>query len=77
MLLPPGFILIYCSSNNLDGRVVIAEFPEGQTDKNCLIISTGAYDWYNEPVDDGTEQTNGYLENIKQLTTNSLKYLSK
>jgi len=58
----------------LNGRVLIAEW--GDADKNVLVITTGAYDWYNEPDANGNpSQANSYLINIKILTQNSLNYL--
>ena len=64
--------------NNLDGRVTIAEFPNSSTDKNVIVISMGAYDWYNETNSSGVpSQSNGFLNNIKILTQNSINYLYK
>ncbi|MFP9100775.1 DUF4960 domain-containing protein [Flavobacterium sp. RHBU_24] len=58
----------------LNGRVVIAEW--GDTDKNVVVISLGAYDWYNEPDANGNpSQANGYINNIQTLTLNSINYL--
>ncbi|SFU56309.1 protein of unknown function [Pustulibacterium marinum] len=63
--------------DNLDGRVLIAEFPAEATDINAMIISFGAYDWYNEADSSGNpSQSNAYLDNIKILTANSLNYLA-
>lgn len=60
----------------LDGRVLIAEFPNAGTDINAMIISFGAYDWYNEADASGNpSQANAYLDNVKSLTANSLNYL--
>lgn len=61
--------------NNLDGRVAIAEFPGGSANKKCITISMGSYDWYNETVNGNPSQPNGFLDNIKKLTENSLNYL--
>lgn len=58
--------------DGLNGRVTIAEFPGGTSDITSMIISMGAYDWYNENDTDGN---NGYKDNIKILTANSLDYL--
>ncbi|MFY1047186.1 DUF4960 domain-containing protein [Chryseobacterium sp. GP-SGM7] len=62
--------------DNLDGRVGIAEFPGGTANKKCIIISMGAYDWYNETSNGNPSQPNGFLDNIKKLTDNSLNYLA-
>ncbi|WP_194765997.1 DUF4960 domain-containing protein [Tamlana sp. I1] len=59
--------------DNLDGRVSIAEFPGGATNINTVVISMGAYDWFNE---NDTNENNGFLDNIKILTANSLDYLA-
>lgn len=59
----------------LNGRVTIAEFPGGTANKNCVVISMGAYDWYNETSNGTPSQTNAYLDNIKMLTSNSIVYL--
>lgn len=61
--------------NNLDGRVAIAEYPGGTANKKCISISMGAYDWYNETSNGTPSQANGFLDNIKKLTENSLNYL--
>lgn len=61
--------------DNLNGRVTIAEFPGGTANKKCVVISMGAYDWYNETVNGNASQPNGFLDNIKKLTENSLNYL--
>ena len=61
--------------NTLDGRVTIAEFPSGAANKKCIVISMGAYDWYNESSNGNPSQANAYLDNIKTLTENSLNYL--
>lgn len=64
--------------NNLDGRVTIAEFPNTGTNKNVIVISMGAYDWYNETNSSGVpSQTNEFIGNIKLLTQNSINYLAK
>lgn len=58
----------------LNGRVGIAEW--GDTDKNVVIIAFGAYDWYNEPDNNGNpSQANAYINNIRTLTQNSINYL--
>ncbi|HSD09046.1 DUF4960 domain-containing protein [Flavobacterium sp.] len=63
--------------NTLDGRVTIAEFPNSATDKNVVVISMGAYDWYNETNSSGVpSQANEFITNIKALTKNSIKYLA-
>ena len=61
--------------NTLDGRVAIAEFPGGTANKKCVVISMGAYDWYNETSNGNPSQPNAYLDNIKKITDNSLNYL--
>lgn len=62
--------------NELNGRVTIAEFPNSSTDKNVVVISMGAYDWYNEDNSSGVpSQSNEFLNNIKILTQNSINYL--
>ncbi|PKB17598.1 DUF4960 domain-containing protein [Flavobacterium sp. 5] len=64
--------------NNLDGRVTIAEFPNSSTDKNVIVISMGAYDWYNETNSSGVpSQSNEFINNIKILTQNSINYLAQ
>ncbi|SEP05284.1 protein of unknown function [Flavobacterium sp. CF108] len=64
--------------NALDGRVTIAEFPNTGTDKNVIVISMGAYDWYNETNSSGVpSQANEFINNIKLLTQNSINYLAK
>lgn len=64
--------------NNLDGRVTIAEFPNTATNKNVVVISMGAYDWYNETNSSGVpSQSNEFINNIKLLTQNSINYLAK
>ena len=64
--------------NALDGRVTIAEFPNTGTDKNVIVISMGAYDWYNETNSSGVpSQANEFINNIKFLTQNSINYLAK
>lgn len=63
--------------NALDGRVTIAEFPNTGSDKNVIVISMGAYDWYNEANSNGVpSQTNEFITNIKLLTQNSINYLA-
>lgn len=63
--------------NALDGRVTIAEFPNKATDKNVIVISMGAYDWYNEANSSGVpSQANEFITNIKLLTQNSINYLA-
>ncbi|WP_051882238.1 DUF4960 domain-containing protein [Chryseobacterium soli] len=61
--------------NTLDGRVAIAEFPGGTANKKCMVICTGAYDWYNETVNGNASQPNSFQDNIKKMTENSLNYL--
>lgn len=61
--------------NSLDGRVCIAEFPGAAGNKNCVVISMGAYDWYNETANGTPSQANGFLDNIKLLTKNTINYL--
>lgn len=61
--------------NTLDGRVAVAEFPGGTANKKCITISMGAYDWYNETSNGTPSQPNGFLDNIKKITENSLNYL--
>lgn len=64
--------------NALDGRVTIAEFPGTGADKNVVVISMGAYDWYNEDNAQGTpSQPNGFIGNIRLLTQNSINYLAE
>lgn len=64
--------------NSLDGRVTIAEWPNNAADKNVIVISMGAYDWYNETNSSGVpSQANEFLNNIKLLTQNSINYLVK
>ena len=64
--------------NNLDGRVTIAEFPNSSADKNVIVISMGAYDWYNETNSSGVpSQANEFITNIKLLTQNSINYLAQ
>ncbi len=64
--------------NNLDGRVTIAEFPNTSANKNEVVISMGAYDWYNETNSSGVpSQANEFITNIKLLTQNSINYLAK
>lgn len=61
--------------NTLDGRVAVAEFPGGTANKKCVTISMGSYDWYNETSNGTPSQANGFLDNIKKITENSLNYL--
>lgn len=61
--------------NTLDGRVAVAEFPGGTANKKCVTISMGSYDWYNETSNGTPSQPNGFLDNIKKITENSLNYL--
>ena len=64
--------------NALNGRVTIAEFPNTGTNKNVIVISMGAYDWYNEANSSGVpSQANSFINNIKILTQNSINYLAK
>ncbi|RBN50465.1 DUF4960 domain-containing protein [Flavobacterium psychrolimnae] len=64
--------------NALDGRVTIAEFPNTGTDKNVVVISMGAYDWYNEANSSGVpSQANEFIGNIKLMTQNSINYLAE
>ncbi|TDO82794.1 uncharacterized protein DUF4960 [Flavobacterium chryseum] len=64
--------------NNLDGRVTIAEFPNTSANKNVIVISMGAYDWYNETNSSGVpSQANEFITNIRLLTQNSINYLAK
>lgn len=59
----------------LNGRVTIAEWGNAG-DANVVIISMGAYDWYNEPDANGNpSQANAFITNIHTLTQNSLNYL--
>ncbi|MWB95478.1 DUF4960 domain-containing protein [Flavobacterium sp. GA093] len=63
--------------NNLDGRVTIAEFPNTAANKNVIVISMGAYDWYNETNSSGVpSQANEFITNIRLLTQNSINYLA-
>ena len=63
--------------NALDGRVTIAEWPGTGTDKNVMVISMGAYDWYNEADASGNpSQANAFIGNIRLLTQNSINYLA-
>lgn len=61
--------------DTLDGRVAISEFPGTGSQKNCVIISMGAYDWYNENNNGVPSAPNGFIDNIKKITDNSLNYL--
>lgn len=64
--------------NNLDGRVTIAEFPNSNANKDVIVISMGAYDWYNETNSSGVpSQSNEFINNIKILTQNSVNYLAQ
>jgi hypothetical protein len=64
--------------NNLDGRVTIAEFPNSSPNKNVIVISMGAYDWYNETNSSGVpSQANEFINNIRLLTQNSINYLAE
>lgn len=59
----------------LNGRVTIAEWGTAG-DANVVVISMGAYDWYNEPDANGNpSQANAFITNIQTLTQNSLNYL--
>jgi hypothetical protein len=59
----------------LNGRVTIAEWGAAG-DANVVVISMGAYDWYNEPDNNGNpSQPNAFISNIHILTQNSLNYL--
>lgn len=63
--------------DGLNGRVTIAEFPSGTEKSNVVVITMGAYDWYNENDANGNpSQPNGFLDNIKTLTANTIKYLA-
>lgn len=63
--------------DNLDGRVTIAEWPNNNVNKNAIVISMGAYDWYNEDNSNGVpSQANEFIGNIKLLTQNSINYLA-
>lgn len=63
--------------NSLDGRVTIAEFPNTGINKNVIVISMGAYDWFNEANSSGApSQANEFIGNIKLLTQNSINYLA-
>jgi len=59
----------------LNGRVTIAEWgTDGNA--NVVVISMGAYDWYNEADANGTpSQANAFITNIRTLTQNSINYL--
>jgi hypothetical protein len=50
-------------------------FREELPIKKCITISMGAYDWYNETSNGTPSQPNGFLDNIKKITENSLNYL--
>jgi len=59
----------------LNGRVTIAEWGDAE-DANVVVISMGAYDWYNEADASGNpSQPNAFITNIQTLTQNSLNYL--
>jgi len=59
----------------LNGRVTIAEWGNAG-DANVVVISMGAYDWYNEADASGNpSQANTFITNIRTLTQNSLNYL--
>ena len=59
----------------LNGRVTIAEWNTAGN-PNVVIISMGAYDWYNEADASGNpSQPNAFITNIQNLTQNSLNYL--
>ena len=59
----------------LNGRVTIAEWGNAGN-ANVVVISMGAYDWYNEADASGNpSQPNAFITNIKTLTQNSLNYL--
>lgn len=59
--------------------VTMAEFPRTATHGKTITISTGSYDWYSEadPSNSANQPANSYLPNIKKMTANVLKYLSK
>lgn len=63
--------------NDLNGRVTIAEWPGDNAEAiNVIVISMGAYDWYNEADSNGEpSQPNAFINNIKKLTENSINYL--
>lgn len=64
--------------NELNGRVLIAEFPGEAQEGNVMVISAGAYDWYQEDLADGSPSpANGFKPNIERLTENTIKYLSE
>lgn len=59
----------------LNGRVTVAEWGNAGN-ANVVIISMGAYDWYNEADAAGNpSQPNAFITNIRTLTLNSLNYL--
>jgi len=59
----------------LNGRVTIAEWGSAEN-ANVVVISMGAYDWYNEADASGNpSQPNAFITNIRTLTQNSLNYL--
>ncbi len=62
--------------DNLNGRVTIAEWPNNNANKNVVVISMGAYDWYNEESNGTPSQANEFITNIKLLTQNSIHYLA-
>lgn len=64
--------------DSLDFRVAIAEFPGSDSQGNVVVISLGAYDWYNENNANGDpSESNGFIGNIQLLTKNSLDYLTQ
>ncbi|QNL49342.1 DUF4960 domain-containing protein [Olivibacter sp. SDN3] len=60
--------------DHFDGRVGIAEWPDSGSQGNVVIIAFGAYDWYSEPQN-GASTDNRYMNNIRQLTKNTIDYL--
>lgn len=63
--------------NTLDGRVTIAEWSTG-TNVDAVVISMGAYDWYNEPDSSGNpSQSNELIGNIELMTKNTINYLAQ
>lgn len=61
--------------DHLNGRVTIAEFPGNAAEGKVMIISMGAYDWYQEEHNGTPSQPNGFRHNIERLTENAIKYL--
>ncbi|WP_051292773.1 DUF4960 domain-containing protein [Olivibacter sitiensis] len=57
----------------LDGRVGIAEWPSAGLQGNVVVITFGAYDWYSEPRNGGSD--NAYIGNIQRLTKNAIDYI--